>query len=493
MPAGGAAAAATARAANVPAASAGAAAPAPPRTAAAADGTVDGDEAGWQQVRRRGWGRAAAARASDTDARLPTQDGAGGSTEGGGDLPGDDGPSAEVAPTPSDLQREWHNEIALVKRLRQQGLAAEHPAMVAACAARDAAERTWREAKDPTPMSVRLTRAQAKLDRAVALQAESRQAIMDQERHHAERMRELQAKLDDDAARVRARRQQLEQVQEEVGAAGSGGAAAERGEAVRQVHGSICNDMAPAIASLVDQVDSSSPVWTTLNGLLSKLATSKALLERAIPSPPTTRTFDIGDGDRRDDDFCGQEEDWDTRSDWSESHELQDQGAGHAGGGDYYTRRGAAYSEVDGRQRDDGQDCPMDTDNWWDTPSSHWPVRWQACGHGKWLRGSWADESERERDEVADDADGATPPAARRRLEAAPATAGEAGSGMAISSDADEAQRRHAYEARVARIVVQAIEAGVQPITEGGDELQLLSPHQLDEWVAKHLPAVLLQ
>ncbi len=467
-----AAAAGAARAANAPVLPAGAAVATPPRAGAAAASTADGDDARWQQVRRRGWNRAAAARAAVGDADAPTQDVAGGT-------PGDADPRDD--------------EIALVKRLRQQGLAAEHPAMLAACTARDAAERAWREAKDPTPVSVRLTRAQAKLDRAIAFQAESRRAIVDQERQHAERMRDLQAKLDDDAARVRVRRQQLEQVQEEVGAAGSGRAAAERGEAVRQVHGAICNDMAPAIALLVDQLDSSTPAWTTLNGLLSKLAASKALLERAIPSPSAAKSFDIGDGDQRVEGRHSQEEDWDGWTDWSESHELRDQELGGAGGGDHWTQHGADYSEADGPQRDDAQDCSMGTDNWWDTPSTHWPVRWQACGHGKWLRGSWADESEREREEDALDADNANPPAARRRLEAAPTPTGEAGAGVAAGGEADDAQRRRAYEAKVAQIVAQAIEAGVQPITAGGEELQILAPHQLDEWVAQHLPAVLLQ
>ncbi len=78
-------------------------------------------------------------------------------------------------------------------------------------------------------------------------------------------------------------------------------------------------------------------------------------------------------------------------------------------------------------------------------------------------------------------------------MEAAPTPADDAGTALAAGGEADDAQRRRMYEAKVAQIVTQAIEAGVQPITAEGVELHVLAPHQLDEWVAQHLPAVLLQ
>ncbi len=46
---------------------------------------------------------------------------------------------------PTSLQRKWREETALVKKLAQQGLPAEHPAMVAACKARDDAEKRGRK------------------------------------------------------------------------------------------------------------------------------------------------------------------------------------------------------------------------------------------------------------------------------------------------------------------------------------------------------------
>ncbi len=402
--------------------------------------------------------------------------------------------TAEAAPSPGDLQRAWHEEVALVRRLRQQGLPLEHPAMRAACAARDGAERAWREAKEPTPAAVRLSRAQSKLDRAVAIQAESRQAMLDYEKEHRERLRGLQSRLDEDTARVRMRRQQLEQVQEEVGTAGAGRAYAERGEAVRQAHGALCHEVAPAIASLVEQVDSSSPAWTALNGILGKLAASSALLEKAIPAPTAAQSFDIGDrraGGQHDSDE--EWEGWSNDDEWSESHELQGHDCADGKGDDQWGGHVDNMRAAGSQRPEDAQDASMGTGDWWDSASAQWPtsVRWQACGHGKWMRGSWADEWERETEEER--AAGGAPPAARRRLEAAPTpAAGGATTPLADDGD-DDARRRSEYEARVAQIVAQAIDAGVQPIASNGAELHELAPNQLDEWVAANLPSVLLQ
>jgi hypothetical protein len=380
--------------------------------ASATDAMRD-DEGPWEQVRRRGWNRRGTSR-QDGDAAVGNAnggaegpaDGVDGDVQDAEEGPGD--AAAEAAPSPTDLQRAWHDEVALVKRLRQQGLPSEHPAMRAACAARDGAERAWRDAKDPTPPAVRLARVQAKLDRAIALQAETRQTMRDCEQAHREKMRELQARLDEDASRVRTRRQQLEQVQEEVGAAGAGRANAERGEAVRQAHGALCREVAPAIASLVEQVDSSSPAWTTLNGILGTLAASSALLEKAIPPATTAQSFNIGDqgrGSQRADD-----DEWEGWSDgWSESHELP----GHdeaGGGGGHWGRDGGDLQGSEERRPEHSHDASMGTGEWWDSSPAQWPtcVRWQACGHGKWTRGSWADEWEREAEEGGDD--GGAPP-----------------------------------------------------------------------------------
>ncbi len=205
----------------------------------------------------------------------------------------DDGDETNELPTTADLQKHWHDEIALVKRLRGQGLPDDHPVMRAACASRDEAEKAWRGSKEPAPASIRLGRAQQKLDRAITIQAEARRAILDAEAAHREKMSALQSTLDECVERVRLRRQQLSAVQEEVGAGSAqmAGARQVQQDAIRQVHETICGEVGPAIAALVEQLDTDAPAWATLNGLLGKLAVSKATLEgatvhQAPPTPP---------------------------------------------------------------------------------------------------------------------------------------------------------------------------------------------------------------
>ncbi len=452
------------------------------------------DDEGFQPVRRRGWRRAQGAGESNTGTQADTagrarQDRGGDDdahVEGAADAC-DDGP-----PTPRTLRREWLDEVAIVRRLKGQGLAGDHPAMQAACAARDAAEATWREAKEPVPTAVRLARAQARLDRAIEVQGEAYRALCEYEREHAEKVAVLRSRVEEERERVRARRQQLAAVQAEVGAEGMGARVQTRqGAAVQQVHTAISGTVAPTIAALVEQLDSSTPAWGVLNGLLGTLADSQSALEKALAQGPVAQSFDIAGGDDgvgaggvdEDDDDHGEE------SEWSESHELgeedaaaQHKGAGtHASGGD-----GARSARTVAAE--EGQ--PMDTEDWWwGTSHADWQggSRWQACGHGKWSKSSWADAYEQGGDEESGEGD--PPPAARRRLEPVPA-AGAGGGGAAAAGDAtDEGQRRRQHEGRIQRVVAAAIDAGVQPLTSAGEELLQLDARQLEEWIATHFPA----
>ncbi len=185
-----------------------------------------GDDDGFQTVHRRGWRRARARGIHGTDDSAGTARGEGADDDGGGDGEADgdmaDGDDGQGPSTPSALHRAWQEEVAVVRRLKQQGIPPGHPAMRTACSVRDEAERTWRNTRDPAPAAVRLARAQAKLDRALELQNESRRALSEYEAAHAERLAALHARLDEDRARINTRRQQLEAIQEEVGAEGQG-------------------------------------------------------------------------------------------------------------------------------------------------------------------------------------------------------------------------------------------------------------------------------
>ncbi len=495
------------------------------------DATSD-DEGPWEVVRRKGRKGATDSADGTTDQgdsradAKPEGQGAQGS-EGGGQRAGageDGGGDADDQPTADDLQQCWHQEVALVKRLRSQGLPDDHPAMRAACNTRDAAEQAWRSVKEPAPVAVRLGRAQGKLDRAVALQAEARSAMLEEERRHKERMSELQATLDECNDKVSMRRRQVQEIQAEVGTRGpaDGINKSAQMDAIRKVHSTICTDVGPTIAALVDQLDSGAPAWSALNGLLGKLQESKDALE-SVSAAPRADCFDIGDQDN---------DHWDSGSSWSESHDVQGQpwGPGGAGyGGDHDSSGDATMGQADddgGQGADHGGDGNYDSwgcvpraqgaqaqgmvdDGWWNSGSRRWgnSIRWQAAGHGKWSRASWADQLE---EEDGDNDDGAEqPPPARRRLEATDderQTAGEVpeqqqraaalseasngATGAAASNDPAAAGRKHAE--RINQIVNMAIEAGVTPLTTKGEELCMLDAGQLEAWVAECLPSALL-
>ncbi len=447
----------------------------------------DVDDEGFQQVRARGWRKGRTTRQGDVDggdAQGNARAGDAGDDAGAGHVVGDgddaDEGEDDGPPSPGTLHRAWLDEVAVVRRLRQQGLATTHPAMRAACEARDAAEREWRSAKDPTPAAVKLARAQSKLDRAIELQSESWKALTDYEAAHAEKLAALRARLEEDRERVSLRRRQLEEVQAEVGAEGRVGRAwAEQGEAARQVHSTLCSTVAPTIAALVDQLDSATPAWTVLNGLLSTLSDSRVLLEKAFTPAPATQCFNLAKGDAAEGDSEG--------SVWSESHDPPGGGGGAGQGtegggvqtGSMHVSHAAGGAATQG---DDGaRDHCMGTGEWWD---SGWAegARWQECGHGKWTRAAWADAWEQEQG-------GAEPAAARRRLDPAPPSSTDAGTSTAIGNggDGDAQQRKRLHNERVQRIVLAAIDAGVQPLSQSGEELSMLDPPALDAWVAEHL------
>ncbi len=472
---------------------------------------LDGDDDGFQTVPPRGRARkklgggggpgGATADADDDDAmddgdgattrQLPPE-GADGE-DGGGDA------DATAAPDPAQLRRRWQEEIAVVKALGQQGLPEAHPALVAACSARDAAERAWREAKDPTPLSVRLSRVQAKLDRAIALQADTRAAMQKLEGEYKAQLAVLEEKMAEDRERVRLRRQQLEQVQAEAGAGVGGGDEAQHAgrAAARKVHNAMCNQMAPAIAALVEQVDSESQAWQVLNGLLCQLATSQHELQQAFepqaPSRPQQQrsqsqqqqqrpsTYDIGDNSVHEHGADG------DASDWSESHDLRGQvnaAADNDGWGPW------TYPPADAAQ---DQDQTMGSDEWWDEPRWKARTRWSPGGYGQWTRSSWADSWEEEHQDADDGGQSAAKH--RRTHEPAPApvtvAAESSAAGSAAAGGETEvaaAARLRQYNEKVEAIITRAIGLGIQPLTDNGEELQVLSPAQLDEWVAAKIP-----
>ncbi len=293
--------------------------------------------------------------------------------------------------------------------------------------------------------------------------------------------------------------------------------------------GTIRDTVAPALTTLVEQLDTNCPAWQTINGLLGSLAESQQLLEGAVGRGEATQSFNIGDRGCDEGDGDGSRADGSEWS-WSESHDLGNQ-AGKLQGG------GGADAGDQGQYHDGGQsrhwhydnqcnpkdDQDMGTGNWWE--SNTWkdqPARWEEQGHGKWTRTSWADAWEAEHVHAANDETGEPNPKHRRQEEAQ--ADGQRGStGAASPADGTMQQQLHQHQAaaaaaaaaaataaaaqqqqqaaeaaralaearrlhaeRAAAITMQAIEMGVQPLTQSGEELHMLDPNQLNAWVEEH-------
>ncbi len=417
------------------------------------------------------------------------------------DIDGAEDDVTEDAPGPSELRQLWQQEVGMVKQMARQGISPEHPAMVAAIAARDDAERKWRGAKTPAPLATRLGWAQRKLDRAISIQADTRQEMQALERQYKASMAELQERLAEDSERVSKRRQQLESVQLEAG----GGAPKQRmqgsqGEAVRRACNTLRQDVAPALVALAEQLGTGTDAWSSVNSILAKLSASQLVMDEAAEA--TTQRFDMANDD---DSF------------WSESHDLQpgcDDHCDHAdgGGGMHPQPTGQSWQPVHQQHQQDlqrpgrsdaehnaGGGGAHSWDNW---RHSDWTAapKWREQGHGQWTRASWADawESEQRGDEEMEEQ--SEPQCKHRRQGGAaydevekppsagagsPPPTGQAGQASPQGQGGDAARQ---HSEMLSRIVEAAIGAGVQPLTHAGEELHVLDAQQLAAWAAENLP-----
>ncbi len=145
--------------------------------------------------------------------------------------------------------------------------------------------------------------------------------------------------------------------------------------------------------------------------------------------------------------------------------------------------------------------CPQDQDmgsgQWWEGGACwHSQGTWRECGHGKWARASWADSWEEERTAAQGSGSEVEEPRAKsRRQEEADASASSRTAEAAAAlpnAAADEANMavamaRQQHADRLAMVITKAIDAGVQPLTPDGEELQVLDSKQLDALFAEHL------
>jgi hypothetical protein len=281
--------------------------------------------------------------------------------------------------------------------------------------------------------------------------------------------------------------------------------------AVLQACGSLCKSIGPELAALVERLRDGSEEWQAANRVLATLSASQRRLEEAAglhDEPP--HTYDIGDDD---DDFDAMSQ----TSPWSESHELRE-----AGGAAYGDDGDGMGADFDGQAGDAAGDCGAEgwrrwRDDQWQSP------QWRVDQYGRWHRASWADLWETEQRNGGDwgmgqqtgaaatssaavgaqaarraggphDAETGEPSTKhRRQLPSGNGTSDGAvaepalGAGTAAALAPHGADRDAAFARRVAEVVERAVGMGVQPISETGDELIMLSPELLSKWVSEHL------
>ncbi len=428
----------------------------------------------------------------------------------GGDLPG-----------PEVLRRKWLDEVALVKRLARQGLPEEHPALAAAYAARDEAEAAWRSAKQPAPIATRLKWAQDKLNRALEIQAATRAAVEHAEGEHRKLMAQLQDRLEADGDRVCKRRQAVEELQAEIGGGLPAGRRAGTSMAVLEACGGLCNSVGHELVALAERLPDGSAEQLAANRVLSLLADSqRRVMEAAGYEEGGPQAYDIGDDDAVDETMS-------EASGWSEDHEVHGQGAAtHEDTG------GRSAQACDHGGGSAGVDVAIGGGNWqrWDDGKWNAP-HWHTDRHGRWRRANWADQWEDEfpqeagwaqgrqvssaqgtrRVEDRHDEDTGEPSTKHRRqrasavdnamdVESADAPTATVGTGAASGAQATAAAvatapatpttgpaGAAAYERQVSDIVNKAINMGVQPLTDTGEDLVTLSPEQLARWVEVNL------
>ncbi len=186
--------------------------------------------------------------------------------------------------TPEQLRQTWLAECRAVKALESQGRHAASAALAAARDARDEAEAAWRRAMGPTPVSVRMGRAQQRLDKAARALERCRLELEAFNEETDKRREALQQRVEEAEDRYWARSGQLDELHVEAGelAAGTMGA-----NGLRRTGGEACDAVAADLQALAESLPEESEARCSVNLILAKLANA------AGQSEP--QRFDIAD------------------------------------------------------------------------------------------------------------------------------------------------------------------------------------------------------
>ncbi len=503
------------------------------------------DEEGFQQVggRTARKSRGAAAAHSDSQQRspaavasaeprgcaswVPNAAGAGQSTAGEADA-GEDGAdahqdhAADDDDDPATLRQKLDEEEATVKVLTRGGMSAEHPAMRAAVAARDAALQAWRSARTPHPVARRMGWAQRRLDKALHQQDRLRDELHKFDQETRERRDKIIARFDLAKDRVRRQRDELEALQEEASAE-LHSTRRPGGGLFAKLAGGMRNTVAPNVAALAESLPAGSEASKHVAQLMAHLEGMQHELEQRASEEGQEggyEEYDIADGGyadgRSDDDYV-----------WSESHELddahgddlmEDVGSGDADGTRRWQPKGYGRWNKAGphNRREDGTGkggslhsatAAAAAVTAAAVTATAAPPAHPATDTGPTPRG--AGSSGGAHIDTPPRA-AATPPSAseeerphkHRKGQAAEDTLEAKNAAMAtgllLEQKAAEAAGAWGSEAAVQaagqlhakhvnQVVAAAIAQNVQPLTDAGEELIMLGPQELAAWAEKYL------
>ncbi len=439
---------------------------------------------------------AAASRPMDGQDAMAVDDGADQGHLDHGTAADEEEEGAAAAEDSDTLKKRWEDEAATVGLLEKR-MAANHPTLVAAIAARDAAESKWRESRAPRPVGWRLGKAQAKLDRAFKLQQRTRDELAAFDDECKAQRAKILAKLEQDRDRVSKHRRAVEDLQEEAGAevlASKGPRASGVGTATcERVCGKL-RETGPQFAALVAALPEGTAARSQADALAARLQALHEDLQKATDEAARRHEeYNIADDDARSEP-------------WSESHELADAADDAettqwqaAGFGRYHRKPGGS----DGGTAPAGKltaPAPLPPRGGQHSSSSGAGLAAPSPATAGSTDGQGMDEegprSKHRRGQPPEDSQAAeaavectrrelglqghqTQSTAAGSAELATAAAGAAG---------DPRQLAAQHHARlVDALVNRALSKGVQPITREGLELQMLAPEDLRKWADEFL------
>ncbi len=410
---------------------------------------------------------------------------------------------------PVVLRTKLENEQAMVRTLAREGVSAAHPAMVAAVAARDAAEEAWRAARRPHPVARRMGWAQQGLDRALRTRDKIREELAQFDAQTKEQRSHIEERLGQAMERVSKRREALEELQEEAALDALGyKRGQDTAEVCSQLAGGMRQSIAPRVAALASKLADGSEAQEQFNLLVAQLEGLQGRLDQHA-----------NDGGRGHEEYDIADEP--SEAEWSESHDLPSCGAhgGQTGDANPGDRVGLPRwkSKGHGRWNKDGDSharrtgkgtghvdaspaaaapAAMDTD----ASSDHAAATETGAarpkpgaGGSSRGRGGREDESAPPPNKLHKGQATSTPSDARattddnsRAMELMQAQQGAAAAGEFGSQAAIQAAAQ-LHSRNVDRISKAAISQGVQPLTATGEELIALGPQELAQWADANL------